>query len=239
MEFQKLNMLFLRKQSAFQNMNIKYKHSVDGVGRCSFVSNESKMFRVYCNMLICHLLFANKLFLESAYKVQTTQTTSKIVGDNVRSTNNVSFAPRWVGAINQTTFNPFISAKHVQKRLGPPWQILMCTVEIWVENNSHFQKLNSPSQRFTWKELWKSCFLQATKIGWIVCEIPEEEKTSHCRQWHQCSKIRGIPVWNFENFLDHIQRNGKSQKLRLGNSAAHHLFCFFWLWCESLWIMVY
>ena len=180
-------------------------------------------------MLICHLLFANKLFLESAYKVQTTQTTSKIVGDNVRSTNNVSFAPAELVPSTKPR-SILLSWQNTSKRdLGPPWQILMCTVEIWVENNSHFQKLNSPSQRFTWKELWKSCFLQATKIGWIVCEIPEEEKTSHCRQWHQCSKIRGIPVWNFENFLDHIQRNGKSQNLRLG------CFC---SWCESLWIMV-
>ena len=118
-------------------------------------------------MLICHLLFANKLFLESAYKVQTTQTTSKIVGDNARITNNASFAPRWVGAINQTTFNPFILAKHVQKRLGPPWQILMCTVEIWVENNSHFQKLNSPSH-FHLKGTLKELFLASNK-DWLDC----------------------------------------------------------------------
>ena len=100
------------KQSAFENMNKWYEDSLVGVKRCSLVK-ETRMFRVYCNLLICHLLFANKLFLESVYKVQTTQPTSKSAGDNVRITNNVSFAPRWVGAINQATFNLFILAKHV------------------------------------------------------------------------------------------------------------------------------
>ena len=85
---------------------------------CLLRNSKCSELIAWCNMHICQILLANEFSRNCLFSPNHPQPASKSVGDNVRTTNNVSFAPRWVGAINQTTFNPFISAKHVQKRLG-------------------------------------------------------------------------------------------------------------------------